>query len=870
MVNDLKRTAKDNTPLVDYATKNLWGNPENDKQFQVSIQRITTDSAAIGNFRYMGKWRMTPMYNRRYQIFTAGGTHPGMWNFAYLFKTSNPINKWINVSVMAKRRGVQVDFYNNLGRQYPRTKTWVLCTQDGLVLIAFEQIPGYSLQPKDDMHFRCYSTDLAITKSTDTLNDLGNPYVYEAMTYENSQEWGTFNTRYQAIKNRGGYTGVFLNGYLVPSIPAPANLITGDIVEIWHDPTIKRILYYNYNTLNDFYSDLDAKRKYILHPPKNNDFTMRYFDDNDYYLVDGNGKGVYFHRNSVTAIRQLTHVDVSIAIDQIQLQRNALPELTNDQTLRIMVLERDTNWTLQWPWESQRVKYLYRLDDTNIMKAMTGDRSVMPEWCAPILESGPVTSFLRAKCDGITTEGVNQALGYNAETLAVATTPISGIPGSGRTTIDVPPTFIANSTVWEYDANGLLLGFYGILGKPSITPKYPNCAKVEFVYGQPSRGIHYDVTNLPVKLENLDELRVYVSSYNVVIGQLTGTLKDVTGTDVYHIDDSGYLIWDKLDLTNQRGVIVYNDVYLCHTLSIDHIDHSLAFSLDDLYDKVDGNLPISFAQIDVFMNGYSLIDKVDWLYDNRRIFINNRQFIIDGPQTVVVRCQGQWADATKPKTEVELGYMEGGVIGNGNRYNVREDRNVRTVINGRLMLPGELKSAELNDPNNYDDPLNGFPYMVKHSYTPVNYAKDYDQHYMYDQARIVDKRVADYLTLYAVKPTISVDFNMSEKYMLYSPFMNVVVNAILNGVLTVPAKDPKDAVYPNQLISDLVQLYKWWLPYDPITLKFDLRYFGILPYANLEKLTVTSDQFTFLKQVNNLYLNDVLSIEGYFEVAQHV
>jgi len=870
MSTEIVRGVSDDNPLVNYAGKALWGNPENDKQFQVSIKRVTTDIGAIGNFNYMGAWRMTPLFNRRFHVFTAGGTHPGMWNFAYLFKTRNPINKWINASVMAKRRGVQVDFYNNLGRQYPRTKTWILCTQDGLVLIAFEHINNFDVLPVDDMHFRCYSTDLDITKSTNAMADTGNPYVFESMTYENPTELGVFATRLSVIKSRPGYTGVFINGYKVPAIPPTSQLVTGDVVEIWHDPTIKRVLYYSYKTLNDFYSDLDAKRKFILHPPKDGDFTFRYFDDNDYYLVDGNGKGVYFHRNNVNAIRQLTHVDVAIAIDQIEVQRGSLPELSDDQTLRIMVLERDTKWTLQWPWESQRIKYLYRMDDANIVKAMTGDRSVMPEWTANELEGGPVMTYVRAKHDGINTELVNQALGYNAETLAMSKSPISGVVAEGRTTIDVPTTFVGNSTVWEYDADGYLLGFYGILNKSTITPKYTGCAKVEFIYGQPSRNIHYDVTNLDLQLTNKAEFRVYTSSYSILLNQLTGVLKDVTGTDVYHVDASGLLVWDKLDKVNQRGVVVYNDVYLCHTLSIDHIDHSLAFSLDDLYTKVTGNLAISFAQIDVIMNGKTLIDKVDWLFKDRRIFINNRQHIVEGPQTVVVRCYGQWSDPTQPKTEVELGYMEGGVIGNGKRYNVREDRATRIVINGRLMLPGELNTSELGDPNDYNNPLNGFPYMVKHTYAPVNYAKDYDQHYLYDASRATDKRVSDYLTLYAVKPTISVDFNMREKYLMYSPFMNVVANAIINGVLTVPAKPSTDEFYPDQTISELVQLYKWWLPYDPITLKFDLRYFGILPFANIGKLTVTSDQFTFLKQVNKLYLNNVLSIEGYFEVAQHV
>lgn len=861
---------QEDNAITRYARKALWGNPESDKQFQVKIWRITPDIGVINNFNYMGRHRPTPQASKLFHIYTVGGTHPGIWNLAERFKGINPINKWVSASIIAKRRGVQLDFYTGLGKQYPRTKVWILVTHDGLVLVAFEKLRALPIGVIDDMRMRCYSTDLPITKSTEALEDTGNPFVFESMTYENTTELGVFTNRYGTVKLRSGFTGVFHNGLLVNGMPTASQLTPGDIVEIWHDPTVRRVLFYSYAQLRDYYSDIDQQRKFILHPPKDGDFTLRYFDDNDYYFVDGNGKGVYYHRNVESAVRQLTHIDVALSVGQLKGHMEAWEGLRDINTAKIMVLERATNWVWEWPWEHQHIRHLYRMDDNNILKAMTGERSVMPEWTAPELESGPVQLQIRSQYRDLSLEKANLALGYNAETLAISKTPMSAAYEQGTGGVRIPPTYQETCTVWEYNLSGQLLGYYGTTNSIYVQPRFAGCAKLEFTYGQPSRLLHYDMVNKDVVLTNTGEIRVYVISWSILAGNTVGEPVDITGSDYYHIEN-GTLVWDKLDKINQRGIIIYDDVFLCRSFELDHPDHSLCFSIDDIYLNVLGNLPVNFAQIDVWLNGYPLIDEVDWFFRDRRIFINNRQFIKPGAQKIVVRCFGQWSDMTKPKTECELGFVEGGVIGNQKRYNIREDRATRIVVGGKLMLLEELKTAELNAADDYTNPLNGLPYMVKHTYTPVKGAKDYDFHYLYDRSRETDKRVVDYLSLWCPKPQILVDSNIAgDKYLLYSPFMNVIANAIDNGFLKVPAKSAGEEFYSDQTVSELVEEYKWWLPYDPIVLNYDRRYFAITPYANVETLAVTSDEFTFLKQVNKLYLKNVLSIEGYFEVANNV
>ena len=863
------RTQRDDNPIVRYADKQLWGNPEIDQQFQVHMEKFSPDLGYINTFNYMGCWRSTPKAGVFYHMFTVGGLHPGFWNFKTEFRTRNPLDKWIRVDHMGTRRGVQVDLYNTKGFMFPRCKAWVMATYDGLFLMAIEKLTVYPIPLKSDMYFRCYTPTVIVTDGNDAKNDINNPYIYETMTYENTSELSKFQSRYLQLKQRGGFTGLYVNGVFYNKAPNTLQYSIGDEVEIWHDPTVKRIEYYNYNTLRDFYSDLDQKRKLIIHPPKENDFTLRYFDDNDYYLLGKDSKGLYFHRNSVTAIRQLTHVDVAIADDQIQMASEYIPSLNNLSDVRIMVIVRDTSWDFEWPYEHQRYQYLYRLDDEGILSAMTGERSTVPEWTANGLENGCVQLYVRNQFDMNNTTTASEALGYNAMTRVVSETPVRVTYEEGGRGIRVPDTYIASYTVYEYDENGCLIEYYHMTNSRYLSPRNENCTMVEFGLGEFGRELDYVITNKSLKLRYGYDYRVYVSAYNIDSKEIVGDLVDVTGTDVY-VEVNGYIVWKDLDVVNQRGVVVFNDKFLSYTFELDHIDHSLSFAITHIYEEGGLIFPLAFADQTVWLNGHPLIDNVDWIFDYPNIYIINKQFIVDGPQQITFRAYGFNDDPHNPKTDTELGFVEGGVIGNVPRYNIRRDRVTRTVINGALYITDEVPRAEEQPSSDLWDDLNGRPYMVKHVYCPVKFVEDYHTYPLYERSRELDRRVVDYLTLYAEKPTAEAIADLQDKYRLFSPFMNQVVNDIVNGFIIVPELRADADAFSYQTIYDLIKGDIWWLEYDPAALGFDLRYFAIMPYANYEKVTVTPDEFVFIKQVNDYFLKSVCSIEGNFEVSNNV
>lgn len=883
------RSPADDTPLVSYAQSHIWGNPEENGQYQVKLVRATPDAGVVRNFSFMNRWRSLPKADHTYHVFSAAGLVPGYWNFRNNLLNRNPLDRWINLGRLCRKRGVQLDLYNAKGFQFSRSHTWVMHTYDGLVLIAFEKLARYPIPYTEDMWFRCYTPSSPVEKWENSTDD-DNPFVYETMTYANAVELAEFMRMYSKWKAKPGYTGVFHNGAFFKGAPnAIPGLQIGDIVEFWHDPTVLKVETYQYKNLQNFYSDLDKKRKVIIHPPKvKGNFTIRYFDDNDYYLTAKNNRGLMLPRNDVTAVRQLTHCDVALAGDFISNAAAYHPDLANVDDIQITVLVRKSDWEYQWPHEHHRIRYLYRFSDANIVRAMTGARATVPEWTANGLEYGATMAFTRSQYKNITRPKANTAMGYNAATRVLSETPLATTYAPGSRGVEVPFTYRTKCTVWEHDSNGKLIGYYNQSNIQYYSPKNVDCKLVEFTIGHYGRDLDITITNVDVPVNAWYDLRVYVIDWNLLTNKPASGWRDVTDDSAIYTIMNGNINWKGLDRVNQRGVLVTNQKTLAYTFTLNHIDHSLAFALTDIYTGGGHIFPYSLAEVDIWLNGHPLIENVDWVWGNNQYcYINNKEFIVDGEQEITVRAHGFYGNLVRPNSDTELGFVDGGVIGRVNRYNLRGDRVTRTVINGALYITDEVPRAERLVPGDQWASLNGRPYCVKHIYCPVRQVEDYKSYPLRKESRTTDLRVSDYLTRWLPKPaTLAEEIhyelgdtpgpvgratpviaNLQDKYRLYSPFLNVVTNAILNKLLVVPNFAEGETTFSDQQVRDLVKNYIWWLAYDPIPLNYDLRYFAVLPYANFSKPAVTAKEFVFIRKVNALFLNSVCSIEGHYEVT---
>lgn len=856
------------TDLIRYAESNMWSSPYNDQQFRLELQRISPPVGLVNTFTYMGKGRGLPDSTTPHHVYTLSGTSLGYWNFINKNIKTNPVDTWVRVDWLSHQRGVYIELYRPDGRIYPRDCAWIMRTYDGAHLLCVERLTNYPLPLNDNFYLRCYTPDWDIYRGVEGTDE-NNGFQYTSFVGPTQANLTALQTQLNTWSGLGGLSSIYVDGIKCPSLPTVSAVTSNTIVEIFYDPTVYRVDNYDLKTLPDFYSDLDSKRKYIVHPPKvEGDWTFRYFDDCDIYITTPTGKGLYFNINSPDALRQLTHADYSVSSDYVATLIDSLTDLKNRDDLKLQVIYRSTNWSHDLVWEANRIRYLYRLDDNGIINAMTAVHSTLPEWTASGLENSYSMLINRQKWGELTDENIVKALGFNALTQALASSPVSMPYVEGYAGYDVPVSFQEACVAFEYDADGLLINNYPLTNALKYAPNNPTCAMVEFIAGSPAITRHQVIGSDPVTLLSNWSYLALQSGRLVSTGQSDGKwVPAVLGTD--YTVTNGVLTWIH-DSTNRIGRVIFNDVFLYKDFTLSHLDNSIYFAITEIWEGGGIAADIAPANIYIWMNGHPLILNVDYVMDYPRVFINNKMYLNEsGENDFVVAAFGISTSLTQPVEESELGYIVGGTIGVNGRYNIRDGRDTRLIAAGRLFPSDGIDDSEQHAPQNAGYSLNGYPYQVKHVYQTVQKAVDFNNYPRYAEDRDLDNRICTYLTTYCEKPGPVVWPNISDKYRLFSPFLNQIVNAILLKIITIPAPTT-GGVFSKQVINELTKDYQWLLDYDPAFLKYDLRYYTINPFSMAGMQTVTTAQLLFITQVNEIYLNSACGIEGYFEVNNNV
>lgn len=857
-------------PLVDYVKQRIWQQPQFDGQYQCKLVRISPEIGNVNFFNFMHRYFFLPTKYDFYDVYSLAGFDMGYYNYYNHVNRKNPYNSWVNGNDFAQIRGVGLEFYKDDGKLFPRDQVYFLQTYDNIQLVAFKKTDRFHLGVNDPFFMHTY------VKSVNVIDDNENQlsFNYKSIVYNIPNDLVVINNFYNKMLLLPGKTQIFVNGVQYPIIPIANDLTIGDIIEIAYDPTIYLVERYQYSTLKDYYSELDSLRKVILHPPKADDagddpFTVRYFDDCQFYVENNEGFGVYINRNNIANIRQLTHRDYGVSGLAIEGPTQHNPIFNGDENLYITVYYRLSQLKTILPYEANRIYYLYKLNDGQIVNALTGVNSTVPEWSAVNLEKSNTINIMgKIYCDDFTRDESAIALGYNAMTQVVSNSPIKvkedDFTGLG---FPVDKSFYKNATFYEYDENGLLLSWIAKENNLNYKPTNTNCKLVQILAGLGNKDdVSYIVGNENVTLVALNSYRVYKAGKDID-GKPIGAWVDITGDNSqYTVDENGVLRYI-FPQSQHIGCVLFDDKFLSYDFTLNHQDHSLTFALTHVWQA--GGIPLPFcpAQIQVVMNGHPLIRNVDYVMEYPNFYINNRKFIQQGAQNFTVYAYGlhDKEDDTLPSSEI--GFVANGAIGWNHRYNLRQDRVTQLIVGGAMMDVNDVKHMEDFD-GNVDIPnaLNGLPYEVKHILQSNRYVHCFDNYYLFNESRQSDERVSNYLTEYALPAYPEYVPNIQEKYTLYSPFLNIITNLLLLGVITLPDLDP-DSVYSNQTIMELTKNYQFYINYDPANLDYDLRYFEIAPYSNFEKLTVTPKYLIFIKQCNTLFFKDKVIIEPYFEVS---
>lgn len=529
-------------PLAEYAKKNMWGHRELDNQYQLKLGRISPKHGYINNFMYLGRSFQLPDGAGFFHVFSMGGFDINFWNMGQRKQDWWPFNTWKPLSEISAERGVVLDVYNARGRLFPRSQAWILNTFQGNTFIAFPDQMKYLFPMDHGMYLRCYTSDVNTALLTEE-EQIKHRFGYYFGLYAGGDSLVKAKLAFEQYKAFGlGRVMFLVNG--VKTDIYSYTPIGSDLMEVFYDPTVAKTRVYRYQDMADFYSTMDSKRKVIIFP---GDLTRphvyEYHDDIDIYVENTRTKqGLYYHRNSQDAIRQLTHHDYALPGMYVDFLISELITLdtTNLSTVRDMVVSvsyRETSWKFNVGPTASRINDLYLLEDPEkILQAMTGAQSTVLEWSAPELEKGATNKVLNSIVQELTTERVREGLGYNGCSVALSASPLympyilPGEPGHEplhptppfETGLGyrIPASYVERSTAYEYDKDGLLLRRRGIVNNEWYKPS-DGCYYVEYVIGHSSTWLDYEISRMDVKLRPGFGFRVYKAGWLIDGGDPT-------------------------------------------------------------------------------------------------------------------------------------------------------------------------------------------------------------------------------------------------------------------------------------------------------------------------------------------------------------
>jgi hypothetical protein len=837
--------------LVNHALKNVWCTPDQDNQVIIKPSRITPINGAWGE----------PLV--RFHLFQVGQLHPLLLN---LFTREG---EWVSFAeAMVDGKNI-CDIYTTLGVQLPRTQTWYMLTPGMNVLIAVKKNLKLPYDFNDvNIYLRSYSNEYFASGRSQQLTD----YVaVEGGTMHTAIDILSLQTKYGQYTTLPGGVYAFVNGYKVPAISMVTTKV-GDVAEFVYDSAIVRVLDFKLDQLTTFDSTLDTKGKYVLHYAGSDDLTIDFFDDIDIFLVDPvTQRGVYVHKNAADTLRMLSHRDYSIPVAYLAAYlvhfKNA-QGVIDFKNLYLRLHVRKSGYQRSLVLESHRINELYKLPDVDLTAALLGIESNVPTWRADALESSAYVQLMDSKFTEVTAALVKKAYGYSAIAKLVGDTPSTGkVLGTSRV-ITVPYLLSSNATAFEYDAQGLLLEWHHHTTGVSYVCHNPATACVEMIAGEGSHRLDEAREQTVVSLDDQADYRFYVAE--LAPGPVEHNWVDATGSNWYTQTPTEA----RWSTTSAQYPMVRSDKkFLLYQELFTVTEGLILLSLTSLQDRsgveVLRELDVPLGELDVFLNGHSLIEGLDYVMKFPFITIVNKKYLIDPlriAQTVVIRFTGFCDTQLTPTVKNEFGFIQNGKISVNQRFDIHDGKVLRIVCGGGLKHRDEMVFSEEEKTYNFMDASNGQPYLIRDIVVPMWGLTDTDTYEYRAESLATDKSISDYMSLKVPEAPVAGLNPLLERYAVYSPFLCKLLYDLVSGAL------PDDEVkghYDDELVRMMCAPYEYLLAYDPIHIDqaHYPDYVEIHPHLLTTVMSLDLPRYRFISKVVRMYANDRINLSSFIQMV---
>ena len=860
--------------LVDHALRNVWCDPEQDKQFIFKAKRISRPLGELNRFRLMNRALRLPVQGKRYAVYQIGQVPPSVLGLLPK-KVLWSNEEWINFETVSVQEKVILNLYTKEGSSLPLYNTYYMFTNERDLIFIVELDNNVLVDYlTDHIYFRLYSNAFY---STVEASSGVFPVEVKGGVIRNSDDLLQYQSEIAQRRLLPGYVFCYVNGFLTKDI-SPVSASIGDSVQYVYDSSVKKIVTFNVRDLQTFVSTLDNKTKYLLHYLDTDNSEIDFHDDIDIYVVHNHNanryQGHYYHRNAQDSHRMVTHKDYSVCVEYFDYIAD---ELIRDMDLgpldkrdfQIMLTIRNSGYTRPLIYDNQRIFELYKLDPDKLLQAMVGINALEGLWDAATLENSAYVELMRSSYADVNIDLVQRAYGYNGMSKVVGSTPTKTRTESGRQVVDLAYGTQNYSTCYEYDIDGKLINFYHHVNGTNYEAVNNHCHLVETLVGkgthQPYTLFGQDNINLPL----IDNYRVYRCFLNTD-GLPNENWQDVTGSNEYRVENN-VLIHNSEQYDHFYMVRTDRD-FLAYETTISSVNSNLFFSITEQQDRGNGVqtflMPVPAGELDVWINGHSGIKGLDYIVKFPVVYIISKRFlnfpVAGSIQRIGVRFTGFCQSDLSFDPIDDFGFIEHSYLSNNNRFDIRDDKVLRITIDGKLYHRSELEFSEEHDGVSVIDVDNGRPYQVKDIIVPLKQLVVENTYSLRDKSLVIDKMVSDYMTIKKPQYPRNAPNAIPQRYPLVSPFINRIVFELENDYIS--DSQILNFTSDNEILTFLSQ-YAELLDYDPIQKDLDERYVLIHPHVENTVKSLSVTKYQFLQKVLKLYANDLVTLDNFISVA---
>lgn len=858
--------------LVNHAMQNVWCNPYQDNQLIFAAHKITKVFGELNKFPMFNRMVQLPTQGVRYHVFQVGQIHPNVLGLLSSSASWSP-ETWVKFSDAMIDRKILANIYTTSGAMLPRFKAYYMYSNERNLVFAIEIDKNINLDyENDNIYVRIYSNAYFESARADASLE----YIYtKGLSILNVDEIVALQSEYETYKAKAGKTTAYCNGFMISEIN-PIVVKPSDTVEFVYDSSVKRVVTFTISDLTTFTSILDSKEKYLLHHLSGGNDTIDFQDDIDIHIAYedefGRLKGYYYHRNNIDSHRMVTHRDYAIVVEYFNYIATKLNEDISStpldfRNLKLEVVIRDAGYFRPLIYDNARLFELYKLPSEKILAAMTGVHSTVPEWRADVLENNAYSKLMRSYYPDINLQMVQDAYGYNGISKIVGDTPVKTtyVPGVGNEVVKVPYGLQNNSTAYEYDENGLMIGYYTHNSGTNYWPT-DSARLVEFISGEASYtpDVIFGTDNIP--LPSYDNYRVYMCY--IVAGVPNNDWRDITGSSNYTVANNK-LIWSNEEF-DQYLMVRTDKKFLAYDIDLNLTNGIYHFTLTEEQDRGNGlvlsKLLLPLGELDIFLNGKSLINGLDYIVNFPEVYIVNKKYLIhpldSTPQKVHVRYTG-FCNKDLSMDEIDdHGFIEHGVLSNNSKFDLRDDKVLRITVDGNIKHRDDVIFSELHDGVSIVNVSNGLPYLVKDIVVPLKELVNENTYSLRTKSIAIDRSISDYMTIKLPQPERNAPSAIPKLYTLTSPFISRIIKALTSGHIDM------DFLMTNYSDMDVINKcneFEILFKVDPANIdrNTDFRYIIVHPHSYTTPINLNIYQYRFLTKVTKLYTEDRVQLNPF-------